>query len=1810
MPIYDGLTKRYSLLPFCARIALTFALFSGAAFANTNLSPGAKSVDANGGTGEIEVVATGNWTAVSSDSWLTITSGSSGNGNGKLDFSAAANPFATSRMATITLTDSTNGTATCIVTQAGGSFSISPSSANVNASGGSGTIAVITSESSLQWTAIVTSGASWLTVNSGGTGIGQGSVSWSASVNNTSQMQTGTITVTPLGGVGIPFPVTQAAGTPPCTLMLSPSSLNVDASGSSGSIQVICNGAPVSWTASCSDAWFKLTDGTSGSGAGTISYTASGNINGTQRTATLTVRPTGQGSPISITITQSPGVLVVSPSSANAKASGDSGTFSITTSDVSLMWTISGNPSWVNITPSSGTGPATITWTAAANTSTTGRTAALTVTPRNASSGQNFTINQAGMTPPGTISVNPQSAHAPASISYGSTTVTSTDSSLTWTAMSSDTSWLTITSGATGSGSTGTINYTALGTPSAASRTATITVTPSNGTAAAIFTVTQDPGILTLTPTSATALPSGGAGSVALQTNNGTLQWSASSSDSWLTFTVSQNSGPARYSSGVSGVGDATISWAAAANTTNAQRIATISATPLNGSPVVFTVTQDALTGTLASSRHDMRFSYQQLGPLPTAIQFTVSSTPSGISFTASASTQTGNWLAVSGTGPAPAVLTVSVNPAGLSAGTYTGTITLTSASATNSPVSIPVTLVVTPAPVLMSAPNALTFSYQQGGSSPGPQTISLTTGGPQLDYTIMPDPSAPWLSASGAGPAPSTITVTVTPSNLQPGTYTGNVILNAPTAGNSPLMIPVTFQVSAAPNLVPSQASLSVTVTQLQPAPSPISLSVASSGADLSFTATTTPSASWLTVTGGGQTPSNLQVSINPTGLNPGTYQASVVLTSAQAGNSPVTIPVTLTLLPAAALTAQPSQIMFGQTVLTPGGPTATITVSSSPAVPFTATVQTASGGNWLSVSSSSSSTPSVLTVSAVGGLLPPGNYNGTVTLTSSQAVNSPVTIPVTLTVSTLPQLTVSPTQLRFGYQLLSGPGVLPSQPLTVQSSNNMNVPVTATAITLNGGNWLSVTGGSDTPATLQVGVNATGLAAGIYGGSITLTSPGYAPAIVPVGLVVTSAPQLKVFPSPLTFSFQQGGATPPPAQSLTVDSSSGSLSFAAVGDNNSWLSVTGGGNTPGSVSVLVNPTGLAPGTYQGTVSVTSGQAANSPVAIPVTFTIAAGPTITAQPASLSFTYTQFGALPAVQSVGIGNTQALGFSTSISPAESWLSLSPPSPSTPANLQVSVDPTGLTPGQYTSTILINAPGAANNPIPVHVSLTVNAAPTITSSLSQVTFSYQVGGMPPANQTDLVTGSDPSLIVTASANTTSGGAWLSVMGGGNVPASFSISANPAGLSPGIYNGSVVLTSSGAGDSPETIPVTLVVSAAPVLVASPSQLTLSYQLGGAVPTITPVQVTSSGSALAFQASASTDTGGSWLQISNGGTTPLSVTPTINPSGLVPGTYTGTISFSSDASANSPLLIPVSVTVSTSLTLTAAPTSVGFSAQQNGAAPASQNIQVTSGGTAIAVTYSTSPGASWLTVTGDAMTPANLSVSVSTTGLTPGMYTAVILVQSPLAANSPLQIPVVLNVSAGPVISVSPNILTFSYVISGTKPTPQSVSVASSGAPVSYTAAITPGPAWLFSSGSGTTPGNVSVAVDPGVLTPGVYTGSVVITPTNGTPVFLQVVLNVANTPVLSSQPTQLSFAYQVNGSTPPSQTLLIASDPVSVSAAAAAQTFSGGNWLSVSGGGGTPAPLSVNVSPVGLVAGVYHGRLLSRHPAPQTALSMCL
>lgn len=254
----------------------TSAAIQPAAACTYSTTPTSANVAATGGTSTVAVTAgTGcAWTATSNAAFITITSGATSTGNGTVAYTVAANTLGTARTGTLTIAGQT-----ITVNQAAAActYAITPTSANVVATGGTGTVAV-TAGTGCAWTA--TSNAAFITVTSGATGTGNGSVAYTVAAN-TGAARTGTIAI-----AGQIFTVNQAAGTQ-CTYAISPLSASVAATGGGGGVTVTA-AAGCAYTAINNAPFITVTRGATGTGNGSVAYTVAANT-GAARTGTITI---------------------------------------------------------------------------------------------------------------------------------------------------------------------------------------------------------------------------------------------------------------------------------------------------------------------------------------------------------------------------------------------------------------------------------------------------------------------------------------------------------------------------------------------------------------------------------------------------------------------------------------------------------------------------------------------------------------------------------------------------------------------------------------------------------------------------------------------------------------------------------------------------------------------------------------------------------------------------------------------------------------------------------------------------------------------------------------------------------------------------------------------------------------------------------------------------------------------------------------------------------------------------------------------------------------------------------------------------------------------------------------------------------------------------------------------------------------------------------------------------------------------------------------------------------------------------------
>ncbi len=180
----------------------------------------------------------------------------------------------------------------------------------------------------------------------------------------------------------------------------------------------------------------------------------------------------------------------VNPLTNSVGAGGGTGLVLITTA-ATCSWTAKSNAAWITIMAgSSGTGGGAVSYTVAANTSSSARTGTLTIAD------QTHTVTQAGAA---ACSYALNSSGNSFSAAGGSAGVlVTTSSGCSWNA-TSNAGWITITAGSSGSGN-GTVNYSVAANSSTSQRTGTMTI------ASQTFTVTQAGAASTTAP----AITSGG----------------------------------------------------------------------------------------------------------------------------------------------------------------------------------------------------------------------------------------------------------------------------------------------------------------------------------------------------------------------------------------------------------------------------------------------------------------------------------------------------------------------------------------------------------------------------------------------------------------------------------------------------------------------------------------------------------------------------------------------------------------------------------------------------------------------------------------------------------------------------------------------------------------------------------------------------------------------------------------------------------------------------------------------------------------------------------------------------------------------------------------------------------------------------------------------------------------------------------------------------------------------------------------------------------------------------------------------------
>ena len=493
--------------------------------------------------------------------------------------------------------------------------------------------------------------------------------------------------------------------------------------------------------------------------------------------------------------------------------------------------------------------------------------------------------------------------------------------------------------------------------------------------------------------------------------------------------------------------------------------------------------------------------------------------------------------------GSLPAGLSFS-NPeiAGIPTSAGTTVFTLSVKDGGGGEASAPVTILINPANAdLILSGSTVLFDLISGASVvPAPASITVRSSVIQqlLNYTVQVSPAVGWLSVTGGGATPGGITVGLS-----------SAVLGAAATGGGDLLSQGAYQTTVtATCIAPSPCAGSVktvTVSLNVTAPAPVialtsgvlafhsveasagaqvgqSVGVRNTGGGTITISSATASASWISV---GSLPGSLRagpavplnVTVNPAGLGSGFYSGTVVFATS-AGS--VTLPVTLAVAPKPVILLAPGGAQYQMTVNgSPGNPNGTFRISLpnyQSTIRWNASVLP--GASWLTLNTSEGTANAGVPGVVSYAVDPSGltgttaqTYYGAIRVTSADVVNSPVDYQVVLNVMAA-AIPVKPEPSPAGLVFVPAAGVTKSiQTVQVFAASTNPLAYQASIATEDGAGWLSVspaTGftSSSAPGQAAVSVNTTGLAAGVYRGSVSFAYASAGVRTVSVTLLVVA--------------------------------------------------------------------------------------------------------------------------------------------------------------------------------------------------------------------------------------------------------------------------------------------------------------------------------------------------------------------------------------------------------------------------------------------------------------------------------------------------------------------------------------------------------------------------------------------------------------------------------------------------------------------------------------------------------------------------------
>jgi len=312
--------------------------------------------------------------------------------------------------------------------------------------------------------------------------------------------------------------------------------------------------------------------------------------------------------------------------------------------------------------------------------------------------------------------------------------------------------------------------------------------------------------------------------------------------------------------------------------------------------------------------------------------------------------------------------------------------------------------------------------------------------------------------------------------------------------------------------------------------------------------------------------------------------------------------------------------------------------------------------------------------------------------------------------------------------------------------------------------------------------------------------------PKTVTVTAQVTPAPPHIDAPQSVGFFTVLGGPLPAPETSFLTTGFSGTVQYtvtvayqdAATG----WLTVPSSGTAPGTLSVSVNTTAVAPGIH--TAFVDLAPAGGTGIArMQVSFTVLDG--LAASPTQVALAFGPNAI--SQQSIAVSRVGAASVAWTAHPLVPWLKATPASGAADGSFTVAVDPTGLlslTPGNYAGDLALEyTAGSAAGALDVHVSLAYSG-PVLQLGATGVDFAVSAGSLAADLHRIVAVSASPAEPVSWTAAATV--PWVSVSpssGAAGTTVSIDLVASALqSLATGPYAGEIVFSYSSAG-APGTV-----------------------------------------------------------------------------------------------------------------------------------------------------------------------------------------------------------------------------------------------------------------------------------------------------------------------------------------------------------------------------------------------------------------------